>query len=153
MRLRSLPALSLILLSLGLAACDQTESANTNTPPAEPPAAEPMPIPARAARGLRQASAPREAAPAREARPARAARTARTGRAAREAAPARPPVTELRGSRVAAGERALGDRGYTRVRSAGNNAFWRAGNRCVRTTTGNGRYSAVATVNASACRR
>lgn len=140
MRKRSSLGFAVLLLSLGLAACDQNETPAATNPEPAPTQIEPAPIPPRTSRGA--ASAPRSASASRSARqPA--------------AAPPAASVTEVRGSRVAAGERAMADRGYTRVRSQGGTTYWRNArtNRCVKTVTSGGRYTAVATVNARACRR
>ena len=140
MRKRSTLGFAVLLLSFGLAACDQNETPASTTPAPDTTQIEPAPIPPRASRGM-SSSAPRSASASRSTRPT--------------AAPPAASVTEVRGSRVAAGERALADRGYTRVRSQGSTTYWRNArtNRCVKTVTTSGRYSAVATVNARSCRR
>lgn len=139
MRKRSTLGFAVLLLSLGLAACEQDTTPATTTPAPDTTQIEPAPIPPRAARG--SSAAPRSASASRSSRAAAAAPAA--------------SVTEVRGSRVAAGERAMADRGYTRVRSSGGTTYWRNArtNRCVRTVTTGGRYTTVATVNARSCRR
>ena len=138
MRKRSTLGFAVLLLSLGLAACESSETPATTTPAPDTTQIEPAPIPPRAAR---PAPAPRSATASRSSRPAAAAPAA--------------SVTEVRGSRVAAGERAMADRGYSRIRSQGNTSYWRNArtNRCVRVVTSGGRYTTVATVNARSCRR
>lgn len=134
MRYRSLSTLSVLLLSLGLVACEQNEAPATTTPPPEAAAPMPPPIPVRTGRSV--------ATPA--ARPAAAA-----------PAPGRISAAELRGDRVAEVNQMLTSRGYQRMRSQGGTTYWRntQTNRCLRVVAANGRVTTVSNADAARCRR
>ena len=141
MRHRSLLGLSALLLSLGLAACEQSETPATTTP-TEAAAPMPPPVPARAGRTV--------STPA----PTRAA-----GRAAAEAPAASSSghvsQAALRGERVTEVNQMLTGRGYQRIRSAGGTTYWKntRTDRCLRVSSASGRVTTVSNANASHCRR
>lgn len=126
-----------LLLSLGLAACEQTEEPSTSTPTEAAPL--PPPTPVRTGRSV-STPAPRSAAAA--------GASASSGSNLVSAA-------QLRGDRVAEVNQTLTSRGYQRIRVQGGTTYWKntQTNRCLRVASANGRVTQVSNTNASHCRR
>ena len=136
MRHRSFVGPLVLLLGLGLAACDQAETPATSTPPAEA-APLPPPTPVRAGRTV--------STPA-----ARAASEAPSG-----ASQGRVSAAALRGERTAEVNQMLAGRGYQRMRSQGGTTYWKNthNDRCLRVSSAHGRVTTVSNAKASHCRR
>ena len=139
MRHRSIVGPLVLLLGLGLAACDQAEEPAATSQPSE---AAPLPPPTPIRTG-RSVSTP----------PARS--PGATAASSSSASQGRVSQAELRGDRVAEVNQMLTQRGYQRIRSQGGTTYWKNThtNRCLRIVAANGRVTTVSNANASHCRR